>query len=268
MQPLSPILNVMITAVRKAERNLVRDFGEVERLQVSKKGPGDFVSNADRRAEETIIEHLMMARPDYQILAEESGSNYGAKEGEYRFVLDPLDGTSNFLHGFHYWAISLGLEKNGELIAGVVSSPVINEVYHAEKSQGAYLNNRRIRVSNRPKIADAYIACGSPSMIRRQTQSAFDVIDVVNKISRKVTSVRCTGSAALDLCNIAAGRFDGLIELGLKKWDTSAGAVILKEAGGKITGISGNDDYYESGDIVASNYHLHDDLIRLLSSAN
>ena len=267
-QPLSAILNVMITAVKKAERNLVRDFGEVEKLQVSKKGPGDFVSNADRRAEETIAEYLMMARPDYQILAEESGNKYGAKEGEYRFVLDPLDGTNNFLHGFHYWAISLGLEKNGELVAGVVSAPILNEIYHAEKSNGAFLNNRRIRVSNRNKLADAYMVCGSPSSIRRQTKAPFDVIDVVNAAARQVGSVRCTGSAALDLSNVAAGRFDALVELGLKKWDSAAGAVILKEAGGRITGISGADDYYETGDIVASNYHLHDDIIRLLSSAN
>lgn len=265
MHNLSPILNVMTAAVKKAEKNLVRDFGEVERLQVSKKGPGDFVSNADRRAEETIVEYLMQARPDYMILAEESGEKYGAKEGEYRFVLDPLDGTNNFLHGFPYWAISLGLEKNGEIIAGVISAPTLNTIYHAEKLGGAFCNNRRIRVSNRSKIDDAYVACGSPSSVRRPTQAPFDIIDVVNKMSRKVTSVRCTGSAALDLCNIAAGSFDGLIELALKKWDVCAGAIIVKEAGGKITGIKGNDDYYETGDIIASNFHLHDGFINILN---
>ena len=268
MQQLSAILNVMITAVKKAEKNLIRDFGEVERLQVSKKGPGDFVSNADRRAEETIVQHLTMARPDYMILAEESGNQHGAKEGEYRFVLDPLDGTNNFLHGFHYWSISLGLEKNGELIAGVVSAPILNQVYHAEKNGGAYLNNRRIRVSNRNKIADSYIACGSPSSVRRKTQSPMDIIDVINKVCHKATSVRCTGSSALDLCNIASGSFDALIELALKKWDIAAGTIILKEAGGKITGPDGSENYYETGDLIASNYHLHDNFVGLLSGGN
>lgn len=257
----------MITAVKKAEKNLIRDFGEVEKLQVSKKGPGDFVSNADRRAEETIVEYLMQARPDYMILAEESGSKYGAKEGEYRFVLDPLDGTNNFLHGFHYWAISLGLEKNGEIVAGVISAPILGSIYHAEKLGGAYMNNRRIRVSNRSKLSDAYIACGSPSSVRRSTNGPFDIIDVINKVCRQVASVRCTGSAALDMCGIASGTFDGLIELALKKWDISAGAIIVKEAGGQITGIDGTDNYYETGDVIASNYHLHDNFIGLLSTA-
>lgn len=261
---ISPVLNVMLSAARKAERGLIRDFGEVEKLQVSKKGPGDFVSNADRRAEEVIVEELLKARPDYMVLAEEGGTKYGAKESEYRFVIDPLDGTNNFLHGFHYWSISIGLEKNGELIAGVVSAPIVQEVYHAEKGQGAFLNNRRIRVSSRSKIDDAYIACGSPSSIRRQTKAPFDIIDVINKTCRTVTSVRCTGSAALDLGKVAAGKFDALIELSLKKWDMAAGIIILKEAGGRVTDVNGGDEFYESGDIIASNNHMHDDLLKLI----
>jgi myo-inositol-1(or 4)-monophosphatase len=264
MNILSPHLKIMTDAARNAAKGLIRDFGEVEKLQVSKKGPGDFVSNADRRAEEVIISTLLKARPDYGVLAEESAEQI-KPNSEYKFVIDPLDGTNNFLHGFPYWSISIGLEKAGEIIAGVVMCPTLDEIYHAEKGQGAFLNNRRIRVSNRPSFSDAFVACGSPSSVRRKTKAPYDIIDVVTKISHEVSSVRCAGSAALDLCKVASGCFDGLVELSLKKWDIAAGIVIVKEAGGRITGVDGSENYYETGDIVASNSHLHEPILKLLS---
>ncbi len=262
---ISPTLSVMIRAADKAAKSLVRDFGEVEKLQISMKGPGDFVSNADKKAESIIIEELSKARPDYAILAEESGEI--KKNSEYRFVIDPLDGTTNFLHGFPYWSISIALERNGEPIAGVISAPILNETFWAEKGQGAFVNNRRIRTSGRRHLNEAFIASGSPSSVRRVTNAPFDILDAMRILSRKVGYIRCVNSAALDLAFIAAGRFDALVDLSLKKWDIAAGIIILKEAGGQITDVFGKDSYYEKGDVIASNYHLHDNLISLLSAA-
>lgn len=260
----SPHLTVMINAAKKASGRLLRDFGEVENLQVSAKGPGDFVSNADKKAEETIIRELSTARPDWCILGEESGES-GNKSSEYRFVIDPLDGTTNFLHGFPYWSISIGLEKNGEPIAGVVMAPIFNEIFFAEKNGGAFMNGKRIRVSSRRHLNESFLACGSPSSYRRPTKSPNNILQIINKITPKVGTIRCVNSAALDLAYLASGKFDAIIDLSLKKWDMSAGIIILKEAGGKITDISGGDKHYEDGDVVGTNYHLHENLISLLS---
>jgi len=243
----------------------LRDFGEIENLQVSSKGPGDFVSNADKKAERVIITELLASRPDYGILAEESGVEHGKKDAEYRFVIDPLDGTNNFLHGFPYWAVSIGLEKNGELEAGVIIVPVLDEIYFAEKGKGAFLNDKRIRVSSRKHLSEAFVGCGSASSFRRPTNLPFNIQHVLNKLGSSVASVRCMNAAAVDLVFTAAGRYDAMVDTGLKKWDMAAGIVILKEAGGQITEILGRDDYYETGNILASNYHLHDKLIGLLS---
>lgn len=264
----SPHLTVMINAAKKASRQLLRDFGEVENLQVSAKGPGDFVSNADKKAEETIIAELKAARPDYAILAEESGEKHSGKSTEYRYVIDPLDGTTNFLHGFPYWSISIALEKNGEIVAGVVMAPVFNEIFSAEKNGGAFLNNRRIRVSSRKHLNEAFMACGSPSSYRRPTKSPLNIMQTITKITPKVGTIRCVNSAALDLAYLAAGKFDAVVDLSLKKWDMAAGIIIVKEAGGNVTDIHGKTAYYEEGDIVASNYHLHENLISLLSAQN
>ena len=263
----SPLLSVMIKAAEKAGKSLTRDFGEVENLQVSAKGPGDFVSNADKKAEEIIITELKRARPDYKVLAEESGTKHSAKEdSEYCWVIDPLDGTNNFLHGFPYWSVSIGLEKAGEIIAGVVVAPIFQETFWAEKGQGAFLNNRRIRVSSRKNLIESYIASGSPSSFRRPTKAPYNILEVINRASGKVGHIRCVNSAALDLAYVAAGKFDGMIDLSLKKWDMAGGIIIVKEAGGKITDVAGGNSYYEGGDIVASNYHLHDGFIGLLST--
>jgi len=259
-------LTVMINAAKKASGRLLRDFGEVENLQVSAKGPGDFVSNADRKAEETIIKELTTARPDWRILAEESGEQFGGKSSEYRFVIDPLDGTTNFLHGFPYWCISIGLEKNGEPVAGVIMAPVYNEIFYAEKNGGAFLNNKRVRVSSRRVLSDSFIACGSPSSYRRPTKAPINILQAINKIAPRIGTIRCVNSAALDLAYLASGKFDALLDLSLKKWDMAAGIIILKEAGGQITDINGTDKFYEEGDVLASNYHLHENLISLLSA--
>lgn len=264
----SPHLTVMINAAKKASRQLLRDFGEVENLQVSQKGPGDFVSNADKRAEETIITELKTARPDWNILGEESGFYDAGKGSEYRFVIDPLDGTTNFLHGFPYWSISIGLEKAGVPIAGVVMAPVFNEIFTGERGAGAFLNGRRIRVSSRKTLAEAFVASGSPSSYRRPTQATFNILQGINKMAPKVGTIRCVNSAALDLAYLAAGKFDAIVDLSLKKWDMAAGIIILKEAGGKVTDTTGGETYYEHGDIVGTNYHLHENLISLLSAQN
>lgn len=261
-------LSIMINAGRVAAKNLMRDFGEIENLQVSEKGPGDFVSNADKKAEEIIVEQLTASRPSWDILAEE-GSNK-ATEAEYRFVIDPLDGTNNFLHGFPYWAISIGLEKHSskgvELVAGVVLNPMLDEIYYAEKGQGAYLNDRRIRVSGRKHAKNAFIACGSASSVRRPHLAPFDIQQALGNLGNHVSSVRCMCAAALDLAFVAAGRYDGMMDLALKKWDCAAGIVLVREAGGKVTKPHEDKDGYLEGDILATNFHLHEDLMRILST--
>lgn len=266
MPQISPTLSIMLKAAEKAAKSLIRDFNEVENLQVSMKGPGDFVSNADKRSEKIIIEELLKARPDYAILAEESGVREANNNSEFRFVIDPLDGTNNFLHSFPYWCISIGLEKNGEIIAGVVSAPTLNEVYYAEKGQGAYSQSgRRLRVSSRNKLGEAYIASASPSSVRRTSNSPIQTMDALQKFSGKVAHVRCANSAALDLAYVAAGKFDALFDSCLKKWDIAAGILLVKEAGGKITDFSGNDGFYETGNILATNYGIHDEFLKMLN---
>lgn len=259
----SPTLSVMINAARKASVNLLRDFGEVENLQVSQKGPGDFVSQADKKAEQIIIDELSAARPDYAILAEEGGNK--ETDSKFRFVIDPLDGTNNFLHGLPYWAVSIGLEEDGVPVAGVVYVPVLDELFFAEKGQGAYMNDRRIRVSGRRDTHTAMIAAASPSSVRRKHKAPFPVNHIHKELGANMASVRCYNAAAVDLAYTAAGKFDGAVDLALKKWDVCAGIVLVKEAGGKVSGVLGKDDGYESGDLLASNYHLHDKLLSILS---
>ena len=267
MVQTSPTLSIMIKAAQKAAGKLVRDFGEVENLQVSSKGPNDFVSNADKKAEETIIAELLKARPDYAILAEESGAANDGKS-EYRFVIDPLDGTTNFLHGFPYWCISIGLEKNGEPVAGCIMAPMTNDIYWAEKGGGAFLNNKRLRVSSRKFLNEAYIASGSPTSYRRVTKATENILKTINKIAPKVGTIRCVNAAALDLAGLASGRFDAVVDLSLKKWDMAAGIIIVKEAGGQITDSRGGANYYNDGDVVGTNYHLHENLLKLISGQN
>ena len=257
MPATSPTLNVMMLAARKAARDLRRDFGEVENLQVSKKGPGDFVSNADLKAEKTIFEELSHARPGYGFIMEESGIHEG-KDKTHNWIVDPLDGTSNFLHGIPHFAPSIALEREGQLVAGVVYNPVTDEMFYAEKGTGAYFNDKRMRVAGRSHLSDAVFACGIPHG-ERAGQDAF--ANEIKTLLPKVAGVRRFGAAALDLAYVAAGRVDGFWERGLSSWDMAAGIVLVREAGGIVTDLKNASNSLETGDIIAANDILHDKLL-------
>ena len=254
---LSPALNVVVSAVQKAGRRLLRDFAEVEQLQVSAKGPGDFVSQADIRAEESLRDDLGRARPGFAFLMEESGE-HGAEDWEWRWVVDPLDGTTNFLHGIPHWAISVGIEKRisaekSEIVAGVIYNPAANELFWAEKGMGAFLNDKRLRVSGRREMKEALFATGIP-FAAAPKRAEFS--HTLARLMPQVAGVRRFGAAALDLAWVAAGRYDGYWELNLNKWDMAAGLVMVKEAGGFVTDPEGGDPYAQ-GNVVAGNQALH-----------
>jgi myo-inositol-1(or 4)-monophosphatase len=253
----------MVQAVLKAGRGLARDFGEVENLQVSVKGPGDYVSAADRRAEETLIAELKRVRPGYSFLTEETGAIDGTDKAN-RWIVDPLDGTTNFLHGIPLFAVSLALERDGQLVAGVIFNPILNELYVAERGQGAYLNDRRMRVANRRNVADAVVATGTPN-VGRQGHDEF--IGELRAVMATTAGVRRCGSAALDLAWVASGRFDGFWERGLSPWDMAAGIVVVQEAGGAVSGAAGDGDMMATGAIVAGNETIHAALLARLKAA-
>jgi myo-inositol-1(or 4)-monophosphatase len=255
-------MNVMVSAARKAGRSLARDFGEVEQLQVSVKGPANFVSAADHKAEDIIWKELSKARPGYGFLMEERGIVEGA-DASHRWIVDPLDGTTNFLHGLPLFCISIGLERQGQLVAGVIYNPASDELFTAEKGKGAYLNDkRRLRVAARKTLADAVVATGIPHRGRPGHPSFMREL---GDVMREVAGIRRTGSAALDLAWTAAGRFDGYWERNLKPWDLAAGIVILREAGGTAADIGGSDDILASGDVVAGNGAIVRGLMGLLA---
>ena len=240
MKTISANMNVMIMACEKASKSLIRDFGEIEKLQVSVKGPSDFVSSADKKVEKTLISELKKSRSNYSILSEEIGE-IKSENSEYRWIIDPIDGTLNFLHGIPHFAISLALEKKNEIICGVIYDPIKNEMFLAEKEKGAYVNNQRIRVSSRKKLKDCMIFTGGPTFKSNERELA---LDEYKKISRFLPSpLRKMGSAALDVAYVAAGRADGFFQRNLNYWDIAAGIIIVKEAGGFITDYSGNSDY-------------------------
>ena len=250
----------MIKAARKAARRLVRDFGEVENLQVSVKGPGDFVSNADRRAEQTIRETLMEARPNYGWLGEESAPEAGT-DPTRRWIVDPLDGTTNFLHGLPHWCISIGLEHRGDVVAGVVYDPIKDEIFVAEKGQGAWLNDRRIRVSARRDMSEMIFATGVPWGASDKIANA---LKDMSKLLPHCAGIRRFGAAALDLAYVAAGRFDGFWERGLNPWDMAAGICILREAGG-LSGSIAEGEMFETGEIIAANGQVYEPFRKLLT---
>jgi myo-inositol-1(or 4)-monophosphatase len=266
MPRLSAHMTVMQAAAQKAAKRLLRDFNEVENLQVSVKGPGDFVSQADLRAEASIREDLEKARPGYAMLMEESGAT-GSDKWAWRWVVDPLDGTTNFLHGIPHWAISIALEKRSsdgstELAAGVVYSPANNEMFWAEKGVGAYMNDKRLRVSARRELKDAVFATGIPFAITSAAnQLAF--ARTLSSLMPRVAGIRRFGSAALDLCWTAAGRYDGYWESGIHPWDIAAGMLIVREAGGYATDAAGQD--HVSSTVVAANPHLHKPLLDVVA---
>jgi myo-inositol-1(or 4)-monophosphatase len=259
----SAVLNVMTAAARKAARSLNRDFGEVENLQVSLKGPGNFVSAADRRAEDIIRTELSKARPGYGFVGEECGRQTGSDQ-THTWIVDPLDGTTNFLHGIPQFSISIALEREDTIVAGLVYNPLNDELFTAERGKGAYLNDRRIRVAARKRLADAVIACGLPHLGRGDAALFLKEFSAVQEC---VAGLRRFGSAALDLAWIAAGRLDGYWERNLSSWDMAAGILLVREAGGFITDCEGGEAMFASGDIVAGNDTMHRELLSLLQAA-
>jgi len=249
----SALLNVMVNAATKAGRGLARDFGEVENLQVSVKGPADFVSAADHRADEVLIAELTKARPGYAFLTEETGTVEGTDK-THRWIIDPLDGTTNFLHGIPIFAISIGLEREGQIVAAVVFNPVANELFVAERGAGAFLNDRRLRVAKRNELADAVIATGIPNR-GRMGHAAFN--KELPHLMQRTAGIRRCGSASIDLAWVAAGRFDGYWERGLKAWDIAAGLLLVEEAGGIVSDIDGGKNMLGDGSVVAGNNAIH-----------
>jgi len=258
----SAIITVMVNAARKAARGVKRDFGEVENLQVSMKGPADYVTKADQRTEAILHEELLKARPTYGFLMEESGEVKGA-DGQHRWVIDPIDGTTNFIHGIPHFAISIGLERAGAMVAGLVYNPITDEFFTAEKGRGAYLNNRRLRVSARRELGSALIACGIPH-VGRGDHAHFQ--REIARIQAKAAGVRRFGAAALDLAWVAAGRFDAFWERGLSPWDIAAGMLLVREAGGLVDEIDGL-DLFTTGSVIAANGVIFDSLRQELKAA-
>lgn len=257
----SALINVMTQAARKAAWNMTRDFGEVEQLQVSKKGPADFVSQADRQADEILREELTRARPDFGIVLEESGETNVRPDGP-RWIVDPIDGTSNFLHGIPHFAISIAAEQYGEITAAIVYEPLQDQLFWADKGRGCYLNERRLRVSGRRKLDECLFATGIPFKGRGGFERFRHVLD---EVMPQVAGIRRFGAASLDLAYVAAGRFDGFWEEDLKPWDIAAGMFLVKEAGGIVTDIRGSDQMLKTGGVVAANSAIHSQLHKLIA---
>lgn len=258
--PASALMNIMVSAARKASRKLIRDFNEVEQLQVSVKGPSDFVSQADLQCEKTIFEELSRAREGYSFLMEEEGSVVGADK-THRWIIDPLDGTTNFLHGIPLFAISIALEREGELVAGLIYNPAMDEIYTAERGKGAFLNDRRIRVAGRRKLDDTIAVTGIP---HRGRSGHEQLLKEQRSIMREAAGIRRTGSAALDLAWVASGRFDSYWERGIKPWDMAAGIILVREAGGIVTDLDGKDNMLDQGHLLASNLPIHKAMLAIL----
>ena len=263
MHPRSALLNVMTAAAQKAARGLVRDFGEIENLQVSQKGTGDFVSNADRNAERTLVRELSKARPRFGFLLEEGGVIEGADTSN-RWIIDPLDGTSNFLHGIPHFSISIALERDGEPAAGVIYEPISDQMFVAENGKGAFLNNRRIRVSARKKFEESLVATGIPYTGRPGRDVFYRELQIVTDA---VAGIRRSGAAALDLAYVAAGRYDAFWERDLNPWDIAAGIVLVREAGGIVGQIGGAAITLDAPSIVASSEALFDPIAKKLAQA-
>jgi myo-inositol-1(or 4)-monophosphatase len=261
----SATITVMIRAVFAAAKSLKRDFGEVEQLQVSEKGPGDFVSRADIQAERTLRKELERTRPDYGFLGEEGGETKG--DGRNRWIADPLDGTTNFLHGVPHFAISLALEREGEIIAGVIYQPISDELFWAEKGNGAFIDtpnarSRRLRVSGRKELARALVSTGIPHIARGDHLHFLKKLEAV---MGKTAGVRRWGAAALDLAFVAAGRYDAFFEYGLAPWDVAAGLLLVREAGGLVTDVAGQPHVLGGKSILATNFGMHDPMVELLA---
>jgi len=253
-------INVMVKSCRKASKTVIRDFGEIENLQVSLKGPGDFVTNCDKKVEKILIDELLKARPSYSILSEEIGEINN--DDSFKWIIDPIDGTSNFLHGVPHFAISVGLEHNKEIICGIIYDPIKDEMFTAEKGNGSYMNNQRMRVSSRSKLEDCMIFTGGP---KREAKNRELALKEYYKFSIKIlTPIRKLGSASLDMAYVAAGRCDGFWQRNLNYWDIAAGIILVKEAGGFVTDFNGENEYIQNKTILATNAKINKEMIEIL----
>jgi myo-inositol-1(or 4)-monophosphatase len=257
----SPQINLIVKACMKASRSLIRDFGEIENLQVSAKGPGDFVTSADKRTEKILIDELQKAHSEYGIVTEESGI-INKSNLKNRWIIDPIDGTMNFLNGVPQFAISVGYEENRELKCGVIFNPISNEMFCAEKGNGSYLNNSRIRVSNKKKIKDALLVTGGPKGASKIKEKIFSEYI---RVSKNVSNVRKFGSAALDMAYVACGRFDGFWQREINYWDIAAGVIILREAGGFVDFFEEDKNLPLKKNILATNSNIHNELRDLIN---
>ena len=254
----------MVKACRKASKILIRDFGEIEKLQVSVKGPGDFVTKTDIKVEQILVEELNKARPSYSIIAEELGSVTTDRDENFKWIIDPIDGTSNFLHGIPHFAISVGLEHNKEIICGIIYDPIKDEMFIAEKGNGSYLNNQRMRVSSRSKLKDCIIFTGGPihAATDKDRESA---LEEYKKFSSKAhLPIRKMGSASLDMAYVAAGRCDGFWQRNLNYWDIAAGIILVKESGGFVTDFNGENRYIQNKTILVTNSKINNEMIEVL----
>ena len=250
-------MNIIHKACMKASKSLIRDFGEIEKLQVSSKGPGDFVSAADKKSETIIIEELSKAHPDYGILSEESGE-INKDNKEKRWIIDPIDGTSNFLNGIPQFAISIAYEEKGKVICGMIFDPIKNEMFFAERGSGAFLNNSRIRVSNKKNLKESMLVTGGPRFSSKKRESIFKEYNNISNIVN--IPIRKFGSAALDLANVACGRFDGFWQWELSYWDIAAGLIILEESGGFVDFLEKDEKILTKKNIIATNSKIHQEL--------
>ena len=256
----SATINVMVKAARRAGRSLKRDLGEIEHLQVSLKGPANFVTMADRRAEEMLYEDLTKARPGYGFIGEEGGTREG-QDKSHTWIVDPLDGTTNFLHGIPQFAISIGLQREGTIIAGLIYNPANDELYLAERGKGAFLNETRLRVAGRRRLDECVIACGLPHLGRGDHNlSRLEMTAIQNKVA----GLRRFGAASLDMAFVATGRLDGYWERNLQPWDMAAGQIMVLEAGGVVSGMAGDDDPLKTGHVICGNEYVHGELVKIL----
>ena len=260
MRLSSANINVMVKACRKASKTLIRDFGEIEKLQVSLKGPGDFVTASDKKVEKILIEELQKARPNYSILSEEIGEINN--DDSFKWIIDPIDGTANFLHGIPHFGISVGLEHDKEIISGIIFDPIKDEMFIAEKGNGSYLNNQRMRVSSRSELKDCIIFTGGPKRVSKDRELALKEYN--NFSSKVLIPIRKLGSASLDMAYVAAGRCDGFWQRNLSYWDIAAGIIIVKEAGGFVTDFKGNNDYILNKSILVTNSKINKEMIEIL----
>jgi len=262
-QALHPMLNIAIKAARAAGAIINRASLDLERVHVNSKAPNDFVTEVDHAAEAAIIDTLLAAYPGHGILAEESGSARGARDSEYVWIIDPLDGTTNFIHGLPTYAVSIGLSFRNQIQQAVVYDPARNDLFYATRGRGAYLNDKRLRVSRRTRIAEALIGTGFPF---RKGDDLGEYLKILETVMRACAGVRRPGAAALDLCYVAAGWYDGFFESGLSPWDVAAGSLLVTEAGGLVGNFTGEADFLHQREVLAGSPKIYGQLVQMLTA--